>query len=140
MKDFVGELVRIVPPEGETEAADEASSQAVAGEGKNVENEKDVAIVSDEKSPKAEGASKMAPSTAVDTRVTAKAAPPSEEEDEDFAWDEDDEEAAAATAVKPAAASKDERPEAAKASTAEATVKKPSQDKNADSEDDSDWE
>ena len=143
MKDFVGELVRIVPPEGEAGSAEEVSQKVADVQN----NSSEATVVSAEKSPKLEQKSKAATSApsispveaAKDT--TTKAAPSKTEEDEeDFAWDEDHEEAAAATAGASAAAAQEEKTPTVDATPAKPTETKPVQEKASDSDEDSDWE
>ena len=149
MKDFVGELVRIVPPEGED--APTAPSKAVAPGSDGTD-----AARADEASPAAEAKTSSvrnqtrqpAASTGADPatpEAKAAAAVAEAEDEEDFAWDEDDEEAAAAgTDAGPAPLTKQDEALVATAATptsapASAEVK-PAQTKADESEDDSDWE
>ncbi|CDR87686.1 uncharacterized protein SPSC_03475 [Sporisorium scitamineum] len=137
MKDFVGELVRIVPPEGEareTHSPTTVGSDSVAKAGVA---DKTAADSQPEKLGK----------TSADTteQVQKQAATASAEEEEDFAWDEDDEEAAAAsTEAAPPATSATEKAKAADqaSSTAvpAASENKAAASKAEESEEDSDWE
>ncbi|KAJ1586404.1 hypothetical protein NDA11_000276 [Ustilago hordei] len=137
MKDFVGELVRIVPPEGEgAEKREVQASKAIDAEAKIVEavDETPSATIAATKSaPKSSAAAKAGPTTTSATTV------PSEDE-EDFAWDEDDEEAAASVETKAVAAKEKEAIPAA--STVAATDKdaKSVESKKEETDEDSDWE
>lgn len=136
MKDFVGELVRIVPPEGEAdEKTGLPASQTAATEEKGVETASPAAKVLN---------SEKEPTSKVSTTPTAsaeKAAPTPSEDEEDFAWDEDDEEAAAGVEAKPAVPTEQEVTPAAGAAASTATSEvKPVESKKNDSDEDSDWE
>lgn len=139
MKDFVGELVRIVPPEGEENKAEAPITAASEPDAK-------VADAAEKTTPvegKKDTSNKTVSSSAVKTTapaVTAAAAAPAEDE-EDFAWDEDDEEAAAATpAAASASATRNEEAPLAAEDTPAATEPKPAKQKDDECEDDSDWE
>ncbi|ETS60976.1 hypothetical protein PaG_04907 [Moesziomyces aphidis] len=114
MKELVGDLVRIVPPE-----EDESASAAV-------EASKETAV----EAPVPQASPKPA-----DSKITDVAAPAHDEED--FAWDEDDEEAAAGADSKSAPAAPEPKPEPASAEPAK-TPTKPSEPHQSD--EDSDWE
>ncbi|CBQ70583.1 conserved hypothetical protein [Sporisorium reilianum SRZ2] len=132
MKEFVGELVRIVPPEGETGEAGgtdlpkTAGSESVAKTAADLQSEKPTKTSADTTEPSKKGA---------DAAAAA-------EEEEDFAWDEDDEEAAAAStgAAAPAVATEKPLDQPAKTTVPAASEAKPAASKTEESEEDSDWE
>lgn len=135
MKDFVGELVRIVPPEGE-----DAEAKAPA----TVESESVSKAAPAEKTATSSAPVKASKASA-DTSEPAKEVAAASEEEEDFAWDEDDEEAAAAsTEAAPPATSTTEKAAATDktATTAVAAISesKPTPSKTEESDEDSDWE
>ncbi|KAJ1032674.1 hypothetical protein NDA16_000697 [Ustilago loliicola] len=140
MKDFVGELVRIVPPEGESEEKTGLpASKTADAEVKSVEvTDKTASPTSSGGKPGSNATSKSVSSTpAAAADKTART--PSEDE-EDFAWDEDDEEAAAGVEAKSAAATKKEATPAASTAASTATETKPVESKKSESDEDSDWE
>ncbi len=117
MKDFVGELVRVVPPEGEAGSAEGNAAKAGDAEIKSENVQEKVAApaeVATDKDAKSQAALPVTDAKATVPSV-GTAAPAAEEEEEDFAWDEDDEEAAASTKGGPVATKKDERAPTAEA-------------------------
>ncbi|EST06225.1 hypothetical protein PSEUBRA_004106 [Kalmanozyma brasiliensis GHG001] len=136
MKDFVGELVRIVPPEGE--AAQPGTATALAPKPIS----KDTSTSTTESSAQQDAKATTPATTESSALAASDLKSPSAESEEDFAWDGEDDEAAAAAA----------KPEATTPSTAKAAApapdttvaagqdKKPTQSKTEDSDEDSDWE
>lgn len=128
MKEFVGELVRIVPPEEEGK-----QPRSSTGANSNVVQE-EAGVAEKTATP-----SKMiAAEAGTATDSTAPRAEAAAAEEEDFAWDEDDDEAAAAGTenASVAAATKEQPVE----SHAAATHTEQAETKADESEEDSDWE
>lgn len=144
MKEFVGELVRVVPPEGEDVSANPTPSTAVDSAADNSKTSTAAKLSSEavEANRETHKDSNTATSaTGAATRQTAAAtAAPADEEEEDFAWDEDDEEAAATSVAIPAAPLKREKSNTDDAAAPTATEIKASTGKDDDTEEDSDWE
>lgn len=135
MKDFVGELVRIVPPEGEAAesgAPTSAGSEPIRKAG-----------AADKSTPDSQSEKPIEASEG--TTGPAKKPTAASAEEEDFAWDEDDEEAAAASteAALPATPATDRASAADKTTTTTVpavSASKPVPGKAGESEEDSDWE
>ncbi|SJX61257.1 uncharacterized protein SRS1_10252 [Sporisorium reilianum f. sp. reilianum] len=132
MKEFVGELVRIVPPEGETGEAGRTDLPKTAGSESGAKTAADL---------RSEKPTKTSADTTEPSKKGADAAAAAEEE-EDFAWDEDDEEAAAAStgAAAPAVATEKPLDQPAKTTVPAASEAKPAAGNTEESEEDSDWE
>lgn len=134
MKEFVGELVRIVPPEGEADPNPLPSATALQSEIKKTEPVDKATTASRADQPASADARS---STSLHPPALSEPAPPAPVDDEDdFAWDEDDEEAAAGTETAPTASQLQEPP----ATTAAPSETKPAAKQNDGSEEDSDWE
>lgn len=142
MKEFVGELVRIVPPE--EKGAEAHLSTAASSE---IDNKETSGTDKTNTSPAADAQNKQtSKATSVSTDPTAKQADAVAADEEDFAWDEDDEEAAAtsteaAVTTVPAASSTNKQAEQPPTSSAtSATEANPAETKAEESDEDSDWE
>ncbi|GAC97077.1 hypothetical protein PHSY_004661 [Pseudozyma hubeiensis SY62] len=128
MKEFVGELVRIVPPEEEDKESRSSVVQEEAG-------------VSEKTATPAKMIAHMQQNTNAPVAATESSAPQAEAaatEEEDFAWDEDDDEVAAAGTenASAAVATKEQPVEPLAAATHTESAKT----KADESEEDSDWE
>ncbi|SPO21701.1 uncharacterized protein UTRI_01184_B [Ustilago trichophora] len=144
MKEFVGELVRIVPPEGEGENEEgEEEKKADAGRSPGEEGGKNVSAT-EKATPTTEVkiASEDVQSEPKETSTAAVSALAPTEDEEDFAWDEDDEEAAAASGEATLSVALEKKEDVPASTTASVdTETKPAEKKAPEeSEDDSDWE
>ncbi|SNX82564.1 uncharacterized protein MEPE_01270 [Melanopsichium pennsylvanicum] len=144
MKEFVGELVRVVPPEGE-----EIESNMTKAVEKLSDKSNNEVVTTEKKTQElSEKVGKTANSPGIDAgaSVTTAGATDAPEEEDDFAWDEDDEEAAASTEAISAAAVNKGRIGVDPTTTVYAThstlasAETPAQKKDDESDQDSDWE
>lgn len=140
MKEFVGELVRIVPPE---ERGAEAESTAAKSDstysGSDVAEKTAPPIAADNQS---QPSGKARPGS-TDAKTQTVAATDATSEEEDFAWDEDDEEAAAVRseiAVSTTSSTGKAAEQLSMATTPTVKQAETVQAKNEESEEDSDWE
>ncbi|KAJ9477542.1 hypothetical protein PHBOTO_001115 [Pseudozyma hubeiensis] len=134
MKEFVGELVRIVPPEeeGKQPRSSTGARSNVGPEEAGVAEKTATPskmIAAEEQKTKASGTA---------TESTAPRAEAAATEEEDFAWDEDDDEAAAAGTENASVAAPTEEQPVEPLAAAKHTEQ--AETKAAESEEDSDWE